>query len=84
MAEAKEKKKEAALYFARMTVNGLRMARNALEGYAHESGTVKREECPIVQVWEEVHANIASFLDGGEIRRFLCPFCGEVFEDDVY
>jgi len=75
------KKQEATLYFAKMSVNGLRMAQHALNGYAHEAGSLSREECPIVLIWEDAHANIASFLEGGGLHRWTCPFCGEVFEE---
>jgi len=76
-----DKKQEAALFFAKRTVEALRMAQDALNGYARQTGSLSPEECPIVQVWEDAHANISSFLEGGELIRWRCPFCGEVFSE---
>ena len=71
--------KEKALWDSEMLVVGLKVMQSDLNSHAKTSGRVKPSECPIVKGWENSHAIVASFLAGGGLGRWECPFCGEAF-----
>lgn len=83
-----DKQREAALYFAEMSVAGLAMAFGALNEYARQSGGTTEEECPVVKVCKRGrpsakldHTKIAQFLAGLGKLKWSCPFCHKEFSD---
>ncbi len=72
--------RNSALYFAKMSVTGLRMAQDTLNSYAREIGHTIEEECPIVIKWPGKHGDVAEFLTGQNMRAWQCPFCHKEFD----